>query len=343
VKTIGDAFMVTFESPTAAVFAGLAVQDALWKYNQAASAEAQLHVRVAINVGEVRLEGNDVFGEPVNIAARVEGLAEADEVTFTEAVYLSMNRADVATEELGRFELKGIPEPVRLFRASRVATAPTAPPFGDKGLSRVAETSGSHKALELASTALESTTRVATAVAANALEGTSRLAGQFPKKPLLLGGAALLLLVLVGALLFGKSDVEKAIDAAADAKGEERRAKVEAAKKLINDEKDATERNLHLGLLSERLGEAAAVGHYVRAARSGSKDAEARIISLLSNAKCPLRAAAADAVADLQLKRARGKLEDLASEGGKDDGEQVLIFGCNSKQAAEVALKRLKD
>ena len=118
VKTIGDAFMVTFESPTSAVLAGIAVQDALWKYNQSAVGDEQLHVRVAINVGEVRLEGNDVFGEPVNIAARVEGIAEADEVTFTEAVYLSMNRAELATEEVGRFDLKGIPEPIRLFRVS---------------------------------------------------------------------------------------------------------------------------------------------------------------------------------------------------------------------------------
>ena len=56
-----------------------------------------------------------------------------------------------------------------------------------------------------------------------------------------------------------------------------------------------------------------------------------------------MRAAAADGVADLQLKRARGKLEDLAEDGGPDDGEQVLIFGCNSKAAAATALKRLKD
>ena len=119
IKTIGDAFMVTFESPTNAVLAGLAVQDSLWTYNQTASAEEQLHVRVAINVGEVRLEGNDVFGEPVNIAARVEGVAEADEVTFTESVYLSMNRAEVPADELGHFELKGIPEKIRLYKATR--------------------------------------------------------------------------------------------------------------------------------------------------------------------------------------------------------------------------------
>jgi adenylate cyclase len=348
VKTIGDAFMVTFESPTSAVLAGIAVQDALWKYNQSAVGDEQLHVRVAINVGEVRLEGNDVFGEPVNIAARVEGIAEADEVTFTEAVYLSMNRAELATEEVGRFDLKGIPEPIRLFRVSRVSTQPGEAPYGNKGLAKAAENTGSHKALELASSAassaLQSTSRVleSTSKLMQSSLATAQQAG-LPKRNVLLGvGAAMAVLVLLFVAL-GKSDVERAIDEAARAKTEERRGKIEAAKKLINAEKETKQRSLYLGLLSEKLGEAAAASHYVAAARAGSRDAEGRLIDLLAHAKCPVRAAAADGVADLQLKRARGKLEDLAEDGGPDDGEQVLIFGCNSKAAAATALKRLKD
>jgi class 3 adenylate cyclase len=343
VKTIGDAFMVTFESPTSAVLSGIALQDALWKYNQSATADAQLHVRVAINVGEVRLEGNDVFGEPVNIAARVEGLAEADDVTFTEAVYLSMNRAEVSCEELGRFELKGIPEPVKLFRVARATKEATEPPYGNKGLARAAEVqnSGSQKALELAtqvaSNALESTMGVANKLVAEAQKSS------IPTRSLAMAGGAVLVFVLLSMLLLGKSAVEKAIDEAADAKGDERRAKIEAAKKLIAEEKDATQRSFDSGLLSERLGEASALGHYKVAAKSGSKDAESRIIALLKHQTCRMRSAAADTVADLQLTRARSKLEELAETGGADDGEQVLFVGCNSKQAAASALKRLKQ
>jgi adenylate cyclase len=351
IKTIGDAFMVTFESPTSAVLAGAAVQDALWSYNQKAIAEEQLHVRVAINVGEVRLEGNDVFGEPVNIAARVEGIAEADEVTFTESVYLSMNRAELAAEELGRFELKGIPEQVRLYKVTR-GVNPAEPPFGNKGLARLAEgtrsTSGTHKAFEAASKALESTTEVAS----KAFESTSRMVESslvsaekkgMPRQRLALLSAGAVVVFAVLYLLFGKSPIEKAIDEAASAKSDERNRKVDAARKLIAQEKDAKERSLYSGELSERLGESSAAGHYASAARAGSKEAEGRLIKLLEHAKCSVRSSAADALADLQVKRARGALEDLAEDGGPDDGEQVLVFGCNSKSAAATALRRLKE
>ncbi len=356
VKTIGDAFMVTFESPTSAVLSGVAVQDALWKYNQSASAEAQLRVRVAINVGEVRLEGNDVFGEPVNIAARVEGIAEADEVTFTEAVYLSMNRAELTCEEVGRFDLKGIPEPVRLFRVARVTTAPGEAPYGNKGLTRMGETSGSHKALEFANTAAHAASRAfenTSVVASRAFESTSKLVESslqsaekqgVPRGKLLAGlGSVLALVLLVFVFAFGRNAIERAIDEAASAKPDERSTKIDVAKKLIAQEKETKSRDWYLGLLSEKLGENRAVSHYAAAARLGSHDAESRLIDLLGHAKCGLRSGAADALADLQVKRARGKLEDLAESGGPDDGEQVLVFGCNSKQAAATALRRLKD
>jgi class 3 adenylate cyclase len=136
IKTIGDAFLVTFESPTNAVLAGAAIQDRLWAYNREAKADERLDVRIAINVGEVRLEEGDVYGEPVNIASRVEGEAEAGEVTFTEAVYLSMNRAEVACEPWRTVVLKGIPEPVKLYRVSRLTADPALPPFGSKASAR---------------------------------------------------------------------------------------------------------------------------------------------------------------------------------------------------------------
>lgn len=344
VKTIGDAFMVTFESPTNAVLAGAAIQDALWAYNQSAEHEKQLHVRVAINMGEVRLEGNDVFGEPVNIAARVEGVAEAGEVTFTEAVYLSMNRAEVQAEELGAVELKGIPEKVKLYRVGRRATSPAEAPFGNVALQRARSApgaSGTNKALELASTAAETASKVITSSTKLVQDSLGNIEKRgLPRSRVAAIGSGALVLVVLGVLLLRGNAIERAIDAASDAKGEDRSQRVQAAKQLISQEKDATRRSYYAGRLAEATDEGSAVGFYFSAAKAGSGAAEDRLIALLSHKKCSYRAAAADAVADLKLTRAKGKLEDLAEEGGPDESD-IPLFGCNSKQAAAAALKRL--
>ena len=119
VKTIGDAFLMTFESPTNAVLAGVSVQEALAKLNEGRAADDRLEIRIAINSGEVNLMENDVFGEAVNITARIEGIAEAGQVYFTEAVYLAMNKSEVPSSEIGLMQLKGIPEKIRVYKVRR--------------------------------------------------------------------------------------------------------------------------------------------------------------------------------------------------------------------------------
>jgi len=116
IKTIGDAYLVTFESPTNAVICGLMLQHGLRSYNKAARPDERIDIRVAINTGEVSLVGNDVFGDPVNVASRVEGITEAGEVWFTEATYLAMNKQEVPTSIVGEFKLKGVPEAIRVYR-----------------------------------------------------------------------------------------------------------------------------------------------------------------------------------------------------------------------------------
>lgn len=116
VKSIGDALLVAFRSPTDSVRCGMAMHDAVAAYNQERRSADPIQVRVALNVGEVRLETDDVFGEAVNIAARVEELTPPGEIYLTGVVYLSMNKTEVAAEHIGERMLKGVPEPVRLFR-----------------------------------------------------------------------------------------------------------------------------------------------------------------------------------------------------------------------------------
>lgn len=118
VKTMGDAFLVAFESPTDAVHAAVQVQKALDAANARVADPARAtHVRVAISTGEVTEdEAGDVFGEPVNLAARLEGIAEAGTIYLTETTFLSMNRNEIPTLEVGHRVFKGIPDEVKVYR-----------------------------------------------------------------------------------------------------------------------------------------------------------------------------------------------------------------------------------
>jgi class 3 adenylate cyclase len=121
IKTIGDAFMVKFTSPTNAVLCGMKIQHVLDKFNKDKGDDEKIEVRVAINSGEVTEKGNDVFGEAVNIAARLEGIADAGDIYFTESVYLAMNKAEIPTAEVGYRHFKGIPEEVKVYKVLREA------------------------------------------------------------------------------------------------------------------------------------------------------------------------------------------------------------------------------
>jgi len=116
IKTIGDAFLAVFESPTNALLAGIDIQKNLIVYNKSVELNKQIELRVAINCGEVIISGNDVYGEPVNIAARIESIAEKNEIYFTEAVYLSMNKNEIPSCEIGYKILKGIPNKIKVYK-----------------------------------------------------------------------------------------------------------------------------------------------------------------------------------------------------------------------------------
>ena len=102
VKTIGDAFLVVFESPTNSVLCGMMMQHVLKEHNQKAETDNdRIEIRISINAGEVQLSDDDVYGSPVNISSRINSIAETNEVWFTHAVYLSMNQKEVPSSEIG--------------------------------------------------------------------------------------------------------------------------------------------------------------------------------------------------------------------------------------------------
>ena len=158
IKTIGDAYLCTFSSPTNALLFGMAAQDRLFEYNATVEEMDRFSIRVAISVGEVRIKKGDVYGEPVNIAARIEGIAPAGEIWFSEAVYLAMTKSEVPAEQVGAKNLKGISEEIKIYRVPmdngyRLSSAPASEnhqdtnacreqqrlPFGGLGLKRAEE------------------------------------------------------------------------------------------------------------------------------------------------------------------------------------------------------------
>ncbi|MBI5493562.1 MAG: protein kinase [Deltaproteobacteria bacterium] len=134
IKQAYGTVLCTFGSPTDAVLFGMAAVDAAWAWSRGKPPIMSWQLRVGINLGEVRLDRGDVFGDPVNVAARVMAKAEPGQVWFGDAVYLAMNRSEVPAEGVGSHELKGVPVPVRLFRALPMPGVASAggPPFGVK-------------------------------------------------------------------------------------------------------------------------------------------------------------------------------------------------------------------
>jgi len=363
IKSIGDAFLVTFESPTQAVLSGMALQDRLWQHNRTAPEAERLDVRVAINVGEVRVESSDVFGEPVNIASRVESLAEAGEVFFTEAVYLAMNKAEVPSQEVGAFELKGIPGQIRVFRVPRAPyrveapgspvqpPAEEQPPFGNLALSRVPESQLASGA-DIAAAAAAIGQRAAD-VGGQLVERTSAVlqsavkSGRRSPPPKVLaavGGGVLAVLLGSALVLTRESPAEKAIaEVAQAASREQKREALAKAGKLIDALEDAAEKAWLSGQLDEAVGRPdRAVRDYITATKAGSGEAEDRIVELLEHEKCNVRSEAAEALGILKLTSARGALETLAEKGGPDEeGDSLFGLGCDSKKAAKQALERI--
>jgi class 3 adenylate cyclase len=121
VKTVGDAYLLTFRSPTNALLCAMAIHDRLYESNLEVLEKESFQIRAAINLGEVRVEGGDVFGEAVNVASRIESQTPTSEIYFSEAVCLAMTRAEVPRQEVGYAELKGIEHKTRLYRIPKAA------------------------------------------------------------------------------------------------------------------------------------------------------------------------------------------------------------------------------
>ncbi len=115
VKNIGDSFLVVYDSARDALRAAAAIQRAIAGRNTRVPAARTIAVKIAVNAGDVIVdESGDVFGDPVNVCARMEKVATGGETLFSEAIYHSMHKAEVSFEEFGHYNFKGVDHPVTL-------------------------------------------------------------------------------------------------------------------------------------------------------------------------------------------------------------------------------------
>jgi adenylate cyclase len=117
VKTTGDGMLVEFASVVDAVRCAVAVQQAMPERDIGIAADNRIELRIGINLGDVIVEGDDLYGDGVNIAARIEALADAGGVFVSNTVHDHVrDRLPFLFEDLGEQQVKNITRPVRVYR-----------------------------------------------------------------------------------------------------------------------------------------------------------------------------------------------------------------------------------
>jgi class 3 adenylate cyclase len=117
VKTIGDAFLVEFGSALEAVLCAIDVQSSVHSLNL--ERRGRLQVRIGIHIGDIVHQEDDVLGDSVNIASRIEPLAEPGGVCVSEPVYVQVrNKLEYPMASLGAQKLRNVDEPMEVFRLS---------------------------------------------------------------------------------------------------------------------------------------------------------------------------------------------------------------------------------
>jgi TolB-like protein len=127
VKTTGDGILLEFSSAVDAVRCALDVQRGMAKRNAATQRDQRIEFRIGVNVGDIIIEGDDIFGDGVNIAARLEGIAEPGGIAISDDTYRQVrDKLDVTFDDTGEQALKNIMRPVRVYRV-RLETAAQIP------------------------------------------------------------------------------------------------------------------------------------------------------------------------------------------------------------------------
>jgi adenylate cyclase len=129
VKTTGDGLLVEFASVVDAVRCAVEVQQAMPERNTGVAEDNRIELRIGVNLGDVIVEGDDLYGDGVNIAARIETLADAGGVFVSNTVHDHVrDRLPFVFEDLGEQPVKNIARPVRVYRVRDTGAAGKSSP-----------------------------------------------------------------------------------------------------------------------------------------------------------------------------------------------------------------------
>ncbi len=125
VKLMGDGNLVEFPSVVDAVECAVAIQHGMAERNAEVPESHRIVFRIGINLGDIIIEGDDIYGDGVNIAARIQEIAVPGGVCISGAAYHQVRgKMDATFEDLGEKEVKNIPEPVRMYRWTDAVAPP---------------------------------------------------------------------------------------------------------------------------------------------------------------------------------------------------------------------------
>ena len=152
VSTAGDSVLAEFGSSVEAVRCAVEIQEALATRNESLPEPERLHFRIGINLGDVIVDGADILGDGVNVASRLEGIAEPGGICIASSVFDQISgKLNLGFEDIGERSLKNIGRPVRAYRVARAG----APQRTHKGSRRIViATAGGAAAIAVAAIAV---------------------------------------------------------------------------------------------------------------------------------------------------------------------------------------------
>jgi adenylate cyclase len=128
VKTTGDGLLVEFASVVDAMRCATAWQAAMADRNTAERGDSRIQFRIGVNLGDIIIDGEDIYGDGVNIAARLEGVAEPGGMCVSGTVITqTRGKLEFQVEDIGEQALKNIAQPIHVFRVGARASRPQSP------------------------------------------------------------------------------------------------------------------------------------------------------------------------------------------------------------------------